>query len=182
MTEAPSIVPPASAVAEGVPVGGFVQSEEIDAEDIPETDIAFECPHCGKSLSIDQRGAGLVIRCTQCGEPVTVPIPEGMEIEDFDATPEELSAQLLQTRQALAKAQKQADELAAELAAAIAERDSLRKAVRKRDQAVAPLRAAITKAVRESETALATLREAAAGAADALTQETNPEKPVAEEG
>ena len=62
-------------------------SRELDPDEIPETDIVFECPHCGKSLSIDPRGAGLVIRCTQCQQPVTVPIPEGMAIEDFDATP-----------------------------------------------------------------------------------------------
>ena len=81
------------------------ESIELDQEEIPPTDITFECPHCGKSLSIDPRGAGLVISCTSCGQPVTVPIPEGLEIEDFDATPEELSIQLLSARQNLAKAQ-----------------------------------------------------------------------------
>lgn len=80
-------------------------SIELDQEEVPETDITFECPHCGKGLSIDPRGAGLVISCTLCGQPVTVPIPEGMEIDDFDATPEELSVQLLIARQHLAKAQ-----------------------------------------------------------------------------
>ncbi|MBQ7667434.1 MAG: hypothetical protein IJS46_05505 [Kiritimatiellae bacterium] len=153
-----------------------MQSEEIDTEDIPETDIVFECPHCSKSLSIDQRGAGLVIRCTQCGEPVTVPIPEGMEIEDFDATPEQLSAQLLQTRQALAKALKQSDELASQLAAAIAERDILRKAAKRREQVAAPFRASMAKAVRESELALATLREVAASAAEMFAPPSSEKK------
>ena len=46
-------------------------SRELDPDEIPETDIVFECPHCGKSLSIDPRGAGLVIRCTQCQQPVS---------------------------------------------------------------------------------------------------------------
>lgn len=81
------------------------ESVELDQEEVPETDITFECPHCGKYLSIDPRGAGLVIQCTMCGQPVTVPIPEGMEIDDLDAEPEELSIQLFSSRQNLAKAQ-----------------------------------------------------------------------------
>ncbi len=93
-----------------------LQSVELDQEEVPETDIIFECPHCEKALSIDPRGAGLVIRCTQCGQPVTVPIPEGLEIDDFDATPEELSIQLLSARQHLAKAQAHTHEIEAELA------------------------------------------------------------------
>lgn len=101
------------------------RSEELDVSEIPETDILFECPHCGKSLSIDQRGAGLVIRCTQCGNQVTVPIPDGMEIEDFDATPEELSSQLLYSRQTLARAQSRLKELEAEN---IALKDSVERA------------------------------------------------------
>ncbi len=91
------------------------ESLELDQEQVPETDITFECPHCGKSLSIDPRGAGLVISCTLCGQPVTVPIPEGLEIDDFDATPEELSIQLLSARKNLAKAQARITTLEAEL-------------------------------------------------------------------
>ena len=105
---------PESPVDAPVPGGS---SQELDASEIPETDIVFECPHCGKSLSIDQRGAGLVIRCTQCAELVSVPIPDGMELDDFDATPEELSAQLLHTRQTLAKAQARIEKLEGEVAA-----------------------------------------------------------------
>ncbi len=183
MQEAPATVPTPSPEAENVPAGGFAQSEEIDAEDIPETDIVFECPHCSKSLSIDQRGAGLVIRCTQCGNPVTVPIPEGMEIEDFDATPEELSAQLLHTRQALAKAQKRIEELEAERDAALAERAAehesatavlaaARRRENRRELVAAPFRAVLARAVREAETSLATLREVAAGAAEVFAPET----------
>lgn len=93
----------------------YSDSIELDQEEVPETDITFECPHCGKGLSIDPRGAGLVISCALCGQPVTVPIPEGMEIDDFDATPEELSIQLLSARQHLAKAQAHIVELEQEL-------------------------------------------------------------------
>lgn len=94
---------------------GLSESVELDQEQVPDTDITFECPHCGKSLSIDPRGAGLVISCTLCGQPVTVPIPEGLEIDDFDATPEELSIQLLSARKNLAKSQARITTLEAEL-------------------------------------------------------------------
>lgn len=118
---------PESRVDAPVPGGS---SQELDASEIPETDIVFECPHCGKSLSIDQRGAGLVIRCTQCAELVSVPIPDGMELDDFDATPEELSAQLLHTRQTLAKAQARIEKLEGEVAALRAYRDDVQASLR----------------------------------------------------
>lgn len=153
MKEAPATVSPASPEAEDAPDGGFAQCEELDVADIPATDIVFECPHCAKSLSIDQRGAGLVIRCTQCGEPVTVPIPEGMEIEDFDATPEELSAQLLQTRQSLSKAQKRAAELSAEV-------ESMRERLERYESAAAPVLASLRDASESAAAALAAAEEA----------------------
>ena len=143
-------------------------SRELDPEEIPETDIVFECPHCGKSLSIDPRGAGLVIRCTQCQEPVTVPIPEGMEIEDFDATPEELSAQLLNTRQGLARAQKRVAELEAEVALLRAFRDDVERRGQARKAATETFRAVLARALKEGEAALATLRDASVRAPDAL--------------
>ena len=36
-------------------------------------DIVFDCPHCGKSLAIDRRGAGLRINCPECQQDVQVP-------------------------------------------------------------------------------------------------------------
>ena len=90
-------------------------SVELSEDEVPATDITFECPHCSKSLSIDPRGAGLVILCVQCGQPVTVPIPEGLEIEDFDASPEDISVQLLHARQNLAKFQARISEMEQEL-------------------------------------------------------------------
>lgn len=46
-----------------------------------ETDIFFECPRCGKSLGIDERGAGLIVRCPDCGLRMQVPMPESGEPE-----------------------------------------------------------------------------------------------------
>ena len=40
-------------------------------------DIIFECPHCGKSLAIDPRGAGLTITCPDCRREVEVPQSAG---------------------------------------------------------------------------------------------------------
>lgn len=37
------------------------------------TDIFFDCPNCGKSLSIDPRGAGFVVTCPDCGTQIQVP-------------------------------------------------------------------------------------------------------------
>jgi predicted RNA-binding Zn-ribbon protein involved in translation (DUF1610 family) len=36
-------------------------------------EIVFDCPHCGKSLAIDARGAGLMIKCPECQQDVQVP-------------------------------------------------------------------------------------------------------------
>lgn len=88
--------------------------EEVDSDQIPETDIQFECPYCGKSLSIDQRGAGLVIECTQCHQLVTVPIPEGMKLSDLDLPPEEKETQLSNMRVMLAQSQDRIASLMAE--------------------------------------------------------------------
>ena len=46
---------------------------ELDPDQIPDTDIVFECPYCGKSHAIDRRGANLVIACTACRRTITVP-------------------------------------------------------------------------------------------------------------
>ncbi len=40
-----------------------------------ENDILFECPECGKSLGIDGRGAGLVVKCPDCSTRMQVPVP-----------------------------------------------------------------------------------------------------------
>ncbi len=47
-------------------------------------DIVFECQFCGKSLVIDKQGAGLALRCPDCGGDISVPIPEGVDLSDID--------------------------------------------------------------------------------------------------
>ena len=42
--------------------------QNADEVEVRDTDIAFSCPSCGKNLVIDYRGAGLEIKCTQCGK------------------------------------------------------------------------------------------------------------------
>ncbi len=76
-----------------------------NSTEIKDTDIIFDCPHCGKSLAIDYRGAGLTIPCSDCGKMVEVPIPEGMEITDIDSTEEEQEIQILNLRRLLSVAE-----------------------------------------------------------------------------
>ena len=80
--------------------------EPEESADIKETDIVFDCPYCGKSLAIDYRGAGLTIPCTDCGNDVEVPIPEGMELTDIDSSVEDQEVRILHLRRALAVAQR----------------------------------------------------------------------------
>lgn len=60
------------------------ESQSDSDSEIKESDIIFDCPLCGKSLAIDFRGAGLTIPCTDCGESVVVPIPEGLDLNELD--------------------------------------------------------------------------------------------------
>jgi len=79
--------------------------DDVDEAEIRDTDIVFDCPHCGKNLVIDYRGAGLQISCSSCGEPVLVPIPDGMELHDLDLDPGEILKQLFATRRNYQKAE-----------------------------------------------------------------------------
>ena len=86
--------------------GAAVPSEgEPPETEIRDTDIVFDCPHCGHNLAIDYRGAGLQINCVTCGESVLVPIPDGMKIDDLDIEPGEILEQLFATRRHLQKAE-----------------------------------------------------------------------------
>lgn len=86
---------------------------ESDGQDvqIQDTDIVFDCPHCGHNLCIDYRGAGLEISCSECAEPVLVPIPDGMKISDLDLDAGELLKQLFATRRLLQRAEARAEAL-----------------------------------------------------------------------
>jgi len=98
-----------------------------DSTEIKETDIVFDCPHCGKSLAIDYRGAGLTIPCTDCGKNVQVPIPEGMEITDIDSSDEEQEVRILNLRRSLAAAEQKIEQLAAEVEDMTTRREMLEK-------------------------------------------------------
>ena len=90
-------------------------TQSADDAEIRDTDIVFDCPHCGKNLVIDYRGAGLQINCCECGEPVLVPIPDGMELTDLDLDPGEILKQLFATRRNYQKAELQIQSLKAKL-------------------------------------------------------------------
>ena len=79
--------------------------ENTEEAEIRDTDIVFDCPHCGKNLVIDYRGAGLQINCSECGEPALVPIPDGVELNDLDLDPGEILKQLFATRRNYQKAE-----------------------------------------------------------------------------
>ena len=89
--------------------------ENGEEAEIRDTDIVFDCPHCGKSLVIDYRGAGLQINCSECGESVLVPIPDGMELNDLDLDSGEILKQLFATRRNYQKAELKVQELKARL-------------------------------------------------------------------
>jgi len=83
-------------------------------------DIVFKCPHCGKSLAIDRRGAGLEIRCPECHKPLTVPEPDYEEIP-----PEQLRIRELED--ALHDARRQVAQLTEELNHVTLRRNHLEK-------------------------------------------------------
>ena len=101
-----------------------MEKPERDAE-IKDTDIVFDCTHCGKSLAIDYRGAGLTIPCTDCGKPVEVPIPDGMELADFDSSEEEQELRILNLRRSLSLAEERVEQLEQEFAALSERRELL---------------------------------------------------------
>ena len=111
-------------------------NEDIDMEDsvsdnkdvqIQDTDIVFDCPHCGHNLCIDYRGAGLQITCSECEEPVLVPIPDGMKISDLDLDAGELLKQLFATRRLLQRAETRAEALSMKLDAVAAKAGELQE-------------------------------------------------------
>ena len=86
-----------------------------DGAEIGDNDIVFDCPHCGKGLVIDYRGAGLQIECSGCHEQVLVPIPDGMDLNDLDMDVGEALKQLFATRKNYQKLQLEINALKARL-------------------------------------------------------------------
>jgi len=84
---------------------------EPGGDEIRPTDIVFNCPHCGHSLCIDFRGAGLLTNCTVCSQEVLVPIPAGMNVGDLDLNRDQTLGQLFYTRRSLARAEQRIAEL-----------------------------------------------------------------------
>lgn len=102
------------------------EADEDAGTEIRDTDIVFDCPHCGHNLAIDYRGAGLQIECVNCGESVLVPIPDGMKIDDLDIEPGEILKQLFAARRNLQRAEARIEELELEVRGVTMRRDTLR--------------------------------------------------------
>lgn len=65
-----------------------MQNEVKSANELQPGDIIFDCPQCGKSLAIDVRGAGYIVRCPDCGAEIQVPgIDTVAKAPTVDATP-----------------------------------------------------------------------------------------------
>ena len=92
-----------------------VDTPDAEGAVIGDNDIVFDCPHCGKGLCIDYRGAGLQIECSGCHEQVLVPIPDGMELADLDMDVGEALKQLFATRKNYQKAELEIQALKARL-------------------------------------------------------------------
>lgn len=105
----------------------MAENLQNDNADIKETDIVFDCPHCGKSLAIDYHGAGLNITCTDCGKLVEVPIPDGMDINDFDNSEEQQEIVVINLRKSLSVAEQRIRELESEIASLNLRREQLEK-------------------------------------------------------
>ena len=105
--------------------GGVSAENEPPETEIRDTDIVFDCPHCGHNLAIDYRGAGLQINCVNCGESVLVPIPDGMKIDDLDIEPGEILKQLFAARRHIQKAERRIEELEGDLNTMTIRRDAL---------------------------------------------------------
>lgn len=127
-------------------------------EGIRDTDIVFDCPHCSHGLVIDNRGAGLVITCANCGNPVQVPIPEGMDISDLDQSPEGLQLQIRTLRNALLKAENKERELQKLVSGLTERRTTLERARTAQMRRLNELKVACERIQRQINDASTTLR------------------------
>lgn len=102
-----------------------MSQENIDTNEIRDSDIVFDCPCCDKSLAIDCRGAGLTITCPDCGNKIQVPIPENMEVSDIDSSDEDKAVRIIHMREVIASTQTRIMELESELRDVTLRRDAL---------------------------------------------------------
>jgi transcription elongation factor Elf1 len=136
------------------------QSDE--SSPIKETDIVFDCPFCGKSLAIDYRGAGLNVQCTDCGQNVQVPIPEGMDVSDMDSTREEQEIRILNLRRALSTAEERIRELEVDVESLRSRRSTLEHTRTEDKTRMVQMRNAMT-AIRKSHDEIMKAVESIAG-------------------
>ena len=167
MSEQEENVEEGGAVLEGAPAEaiGAETAEDDGGTEIRDTDIVFDCPHCGHNLAIDYRGAGLQIECVNCGESVLVPIPDGMKIDDLDIEPGEILKQLFATRRNLQRAEARIEALEVELGSMTVQRNTLRSLVESF--------AIGLEEFKELSRNEAKLREKALGLMDRLTSDVN---------
>ncbi len=124
-------------------------------DEIKESDIVFDCPYCSKSLAIDYRGAGLTITCSDCGNDIEVPIPDGMELGDVDSSQEDQELRVIHLRRSLQHAQERILGLETSVEDLLQRRDELeREQTKQRWQ-----RAAVEERLGLMEQALETLRD-----------------------
>jgi ribosomal protein L37AE/L43A/ribosomal protein L29 len=85
--------------------------------EITERDIVFECPHCREELVVDLEGAGMAFNCVHCGRSVTVPEYHGPSLYFLEQATSKLTEALRDARRAAPKkfdlAGRTADELMA---------------------------------------------------------------------
>jgi len=89
--------------------GGENEEPKLNTS-IQPNDIVFDCPHCGKSMAIDEEGAGMAITCPDCQNVIQVPYPDAMAA---DTAADASQMQLLHEQ--LSAAQNRVAELAADL-------------------------------------------------------------------
>lgn len=91
------------------------------SDQINENDIVFECPHCGKSIAIEDQAAGMVVICPDCQGSVKVPgefdrqLSPASAFEEQDVPVEELSRKLDLMKKELALIQAAVDRMVSAL-------------------------------------------------------------------
>ena len=89
-----------------------------DSAGMVSRDIVFDCPLCGKSLSIDARGAGLMVACPECHRDVQVPgLPPNERPEQAaeEETVQDPSAKVVELTQVVEASQLKVERLVASL-------------------------------------------------------------------